>query len=82
MLGIDRYGKTIFFMWESEGKEFKTSLEVSINFTDPYSLVKQLSLSTFSIVSENDDSSSWFIKCCLKWCISSFFSVEFPCYSV
>lgn len=46
-------------MWpESEGKEFKTSPEVTINFTDPHSLLKQLSLSTFLIEGEIDDSSS------------------------
>lgn len=83
MLGIDCFGKTIYFMWpESEGKEFKTSPEVTINFTDPHSLLKQLSLSTFSIEGEIDDSSSWFIKHYLKWCISRFFLVAFPCYSV
>lgn len=75
MLGIDCFGKTIYFMWpESEGKEFKTSPEVTINFTDPHSLLKQLSLSTFLIEGEIDDSSSWFIKHYLKWCISRFFS--------
>ena len=83
MLGIDCFGKTIYFMWpESEGKEFKTSPEVTINFKDPHSLLKQLSLSTFSIEGEIDDSSSWFIKHYLKWCISRFFLVAFPCYSV
>ena len=61
-MGIDcDGGKTIFFMWESERKEFKTSPEVSNNFTDLYSLV---------------------LKRCLKWCISSFLSEAFLCYSV
>ena len=72
----------MFFMWEGDKKEFKTSLEVSTNFTDPFSLVKQLSLSTFSILGEIVDDALWFIKRCLKWCVSTIFPVAFTCFSV
>ncbi|XP_027047341.1 uncharacterized protein LOC113675027 isoform X2 [Pocillopora damicornis] len=53
MLGIDRYGKTIFFMWESEGKEFKTSLEELKNYVDASSCI---AAETVEITGEMDSS--------------------------